>query len=247
MRVFGDIVAHLLFLYVAAISPIRGQNGYRRLQELIAADRSVLIRFYRRSIAQWAVLLPLLCVAVASRSPLYEGLGLDTDSSTAFWIGYVAFAIVLRLVVNRSRMKSPARRARVEANLTRVSAIMPVSPAERRWWAMVSVGAGVGEELLYRSFLMYYFATYAPWLPWAAGLVLSSVIFGLAHLYQGRRGVVSAGALGLFFGLLYRVSGSIIPAMLVHAYVDLQFLMYWRPRPEAAIRAEGAVSAGEAR
>lgn len=245
MRVLGGIVAHLLFLYVAAISPIRGQRGYRRLQQLIAADRSVLIRFYRRSIAQWAVLLPLLCVAVASRSPLYEGLGLDTDSSATFWTGYVAFAIVIRLVVNRSRMKNPARPARIEANLARASAIMPASPAERRWWAVVSVGAGVGEELLYRSFLMYYFGTYSPWLPWPAGLVLSAVIFGLAHLYQGRRGIVNAGALGLLFGLLYRVSGSIIPAMLLHAYVDLQFLMFLRPHPEVARVAEGGASAGE--
>ena len=34
-------------------------------------------------------------------------------------------------------------------------------------------------------------------------LLLSTVCFGTAHLYQGRVGAISAGISGLFFGLLY--------------------------------------------
>ena len=62
-------------------------------------------------------------------------------------------------------------------------------PEDRRalcWGLIVSVFAGVFEEIAYRGYLIAYFGGWQD--QWGA-LAASSVLFGLAHLYQGKRGV----------------------------------------------------------
>jgi membrane protease YdiL (CAAX protease family) len=53
------------------------------------------------------------------------------------------------------------------------------------------------------------------------GLLVSSVIFGLAHAYQGRSGILGTGILGAIFGIVFIVSGSLIPGQLLHTAMDL--------------------------
>ena len=53
------------------------------------------------------------------------------------------------------------------------------------------------------------------------GLLISSIIFGFAHTYQGRNGILGTGVLGAIFGLLFIFSGSLIPGQALHAAMDL--------------------------
>jgi len=52
-------------------------------------------------------------------------------------------------------------------------------------------------------------------------ILTSSVLFGLAHLYQGRAGFVSTMVLGLLFGISRAALGSLIPVIVWHAGVDV--------------------------
>ena len=56
--------------------------------------------------------------------------------------------------------------------------------------------------------------------PWIA-LVSTSLVFGLGHAYQGPGGVLRTGVVGLVMGLLVLSTGSLLPAMLVHAVLDI--------------------------
>ncbi|MEJ7704018.1 MAG: CPBP family intramembrane glutamic endopeptidase [Geodermatophilaceae bacterium] len=51
--------------------------------------------------------------------------------------------------------------------------------------------------------------------------------FGLAHLYQGRGGVVTTSVLGALLTFLYVGTGTLLVPMLVHAAIDLRIL--WVP------------------
>ncbi|WP_307287850.1 CPBP family intramembrane glutamic endopeptidase [Bacillus sp. SORGH_AS_0510] len=51
-------------------------------------------------------------------------------------------------------------------------------------------------------------------------LILSSLLFGLAHTYQGISGVVRTTLIGLWFSIVYIGIGSIIPLIFFHALVD---------------------------
>jgi membrane protease YdiL (CAAX protease family) len=51
----------------------------------------------------------------------------------------------------------------------------------------------------------------------------------LGHLYLGLNGVLRTAIIGLGFGLLFLLSGSLIPCIVVHALMDLQMVYVMRP------------------
>ena len=90
--------------------------------------------------------------------------------------------------------------------------------------AFMWVVAAFGEEFLYRGFFMKRLAgvmgdTNRAWL---ISAVLVSVLFGLAHLYQGLSGVITTGLVGFIFALIfYRNRKNLVLAMLTHGFYDV--------------------------
>lgn len=74
--------------------------------------------------------------------------------------------------------------------------------------AVVWTIAAFGEELLFRGFLTHSLADLPPaekrslW-TWMLALVVSSILFGLGHAYQGPAGMVLTAIIGLLFGLTF--------------------------------------------
>jgi len=58
-------------------------------------------------------------------------------------------------------------------------------------------------------------------LPAWAVVLLSSVLFGLAHSYQGRGGIVMTLLIGLLLGTSRLAYGSLVPAIFWHSAVDV--------------------------
>ena len=69
--------------------------------------------------------------------------------------------------------------------------------------------AAFGEEMVYRGYLMNRFAFLfgENRTGWVLALIVTSVLFGLVHLYQGPSGMISTGFSGLVFGLAYLANG----------------------------------------
>src|SRR5918994_2037338 len=85
---------------------------------------------------------------------------------------------------------------------------------------LVSIFSGVGEEAFFRGALQQEF-----------GLVVASVLFGLAHIGPGRRYLVwTAWAVfaGFVFGLLYEISGGLLAPMLAHSGHNAATLLLWK-------------------
>ena len=51
-------------------------------------------------------------------------------------------------------------------------------------------------------------------------ILSASVLFGLAHTYQGITGVVKTTIVGVLFSILYIGLGSILPIILLHFLLD---------------------------
>lgn len=98
------------------------------------------------------------------------------------------------------------------------------SPALFALWIVVVAwaGAGFGEEVLWRGFLMDRLSA----LPGigsstAVVLVVQAVIFGLFHFYQGIGGIIITGFVGLLFGIVrLQMKGVIWAGVIGHAAVD---------------------------
>lgn len=105
------------------------------------------------------------------------------------------------------------------------SFFLPVTPSERRWFAALCVTAGICEEILFRGFLFHAIRLWPLQLGLTAALLMSSVIFGFNHLYQGLGGVVSTSIAGVLFGLLFLLTANLALAIVLHAAIDLQVLI----------------------
>lgn len=97
--------------------------------------------------------------------------------------------------------------------------LIPRTNRERGMFALLSLAAGVGEEVVFRGYLIAVLGTLFSG-PWTAALV-SSLAFSLLHAYQGGSGIVRSGLLGFLFAAAFILHGSLWPLILVHAAVDL--------------------------
>lgn len=92
--------------------------------------------------------------------------------------------------------------------------------------AFTWITAAFAEEMVFRAYLMNRITdlvgrTYAGW---ASALVVSSVIFGSAHYYQGLTGMINASVIGFLIGALYLYSKrNLWSAILCHGLVDTVF------------------------
>jgi uncharacterized protein len=96
--------------------------------------------------------------------------------------------------------------------------ILPQSPKELPPYLCLALSAGLCEEFLYRGFVMAALSR-AGLSAWQAVLI-SSVLFGLAHLYQGRGGFVGTMVLGGVFGTARIAYDSLVPVMTWHFAID---------------------------
>jgi membrane protease YdiL (CAAX protease family) len=211
----------LIFLVLAVIIPLRGRM---RLKQLLAKPRVETrerISLYFSTIAfQW------IAVGIAGWRAWAHGytridLGLSTGpnlyrSVIAGVLGTVILAGLHWMNFRRMGQLHDKLPIRVRAMATR---ILPQSVQERIPFLGLAITAGCCEEFLYRGFAMAAFSRAG--FPIWASVVVSSVLFGAAHLYQGRGGLIGTGILGLLFGAFRAFTGSIIPVAAWHAAVDI--------------------------
>lgn len=90
---------------------------------------------------------------------------------------------------------------------------------ERAWWIVISVLAGVGEEITWRGVQTVVLHSLVG--NYALAVLISSVMFGAMHAYYGWRSAVLIGVEGLGLGGVVWLSGSLYVAMVVHVAHDL--------------------------
>jgi membrane protease YdiL (CAAX protease family) len=187
------------------------------------------LRIYRHSLlALWLAVAAALAVE-KGRQPLQVFAGPWVDAHRGWFdaaIAIACFLLLLTLAQGAWHASSAARRKAIEPAFAKLAFLLPVSRRERRWWMLLSLSAGIGEELLHRGYLFHFIdgklGTAPAWL-------LGALAFGLAHLYQGWRGVVVTTGMGLLFGLLAIGTGNLALPIVAHVLIDLQVLWMYRP------------------
>ncbi|MEV4175961.1 CPBP family intramembrane glutamic endopeptidase [Nonomuraea sp. NPDC049709] len=91
------------------------------------------------------------------------------------------------------------------------------------WWQvpvllLAAAQNGVLEEVLVAGYLLHRLGQ-AGWSPWKA-VVVSSLLRGAYHLYQGFGGFVGNVVMGLVFGRLYQRWGRAMPLVVAHTLID---------------------------
>lgn len=247
------VVLALASLVLVLREPIAGKRAFARFLAAEASEgEPARLRHYRSWTLQGcasAVLTVVLVLALpgvglsdlGARWPSWpRGDSVASSAVTGMIAGMllavVGVAVVLLVRKGRSRRTSgdaPAMPAAAEApareprgQMVAVLPMLPRTTAGRRGWAMLSLSAGVTEEITYRGLLLLTLAVVLPsGTPAGALVAVTAVLFGLAHWYQGWTGVVSTGVFGALMAGLFLVTGSLLLPMVLHTIVDLRALM----------------------
>jgi uncharacterized protein len=210
----------LILFVLAVLIPWRGRA---RLQHLLAqpsiGTKEKLVLYGSTIAFQWVMLGVVVWRALArGLTPSDLGLGKSLDGGLLAWSVLGAVAVGTFQWFNLRRL---GRMSGAVPDLMRKLSerLLPQKRIESAPYAALAVTAGVCEEFVYRGFVMA--ALGRTGLAMWAVLTVSSVLFGLAHAYQGRSGIAGTTLMGLVFGSARLVTASLAPPTVWHAAVDL--------------------------
>lgn len=215
----------LLFACLAVVFPVWGffQGAHLKRSQSVHA----------RTRAYWQT-LAALCAAAAAAVALAgfrnvvtivapPGLVLSPDIVAPLLVGLtvgIAVPIVLLKIRPRSAAATP-----VAKQLTGLQWFLPITPGQRNLWVLLSITAGVCEEVLFRGFSLHYLLALPVNMPLLAAILIASFVFSLSHLYQGVAGVIGTAFLSVLLALLFVLTGNLATPIAIHTLVDLRVLL----------------------
>lgn len=233
------LAAVVVAAYLVVGEPVVGQVLHRRFEGRLRTDPGARRSFYRRLLVlEWGLAVLALVVWLAAPGVDAAAVGLRWPQDTPGPLAAVLIVVVLLFVVASTRqlragaLLETARSARrpgegrhAEPPGHSTLALLPRTDRERRLFTVVGLTAGVCEEWLYRGFFLAVVAATVGGAPTAVLVAIAAVAFGLAHAYQGRAGIITTGVLGGVMAVLYLDTGSLLLPVLLHALIDLRFLL----------------------
>ncbi|HEY4711048.1 MAG TPA: type II CAAX endopeptidase family protein [Candidatus Acidoferrales bacterium] len=211
----------LILTFFAVAVPLLGRRRIRQLTRMPETTKRDRLRVYASTVAfQWFAVVVVLWRTTAHRIQLERlGIGLPRPALTAV----VSIALAALVLANQlfSLRRLATHPAEAKGALPQLAMkIFPQDSAERLAFFAVVITVAVCEELIFRGFIQRVFED------WSGGLVLAGIlgsagIFAVAHLYQGRRGLITTFVVGLLFAAIRAWTGSLLAPLIAHFVADI--------------------------
>ncbi|HEX2328606.1 MAG TPA: type II CAAX endopeptidase family protein [Candidatus Angelobacter sp.] len=153
---------------------------------------------------------------IGGRWDSFESFLLDVAIAAIFFVAAQAILVGLRMALGVLDLHNTSQQiAQIKKTL---GPLIPKTGIEVTAFIVLSVFAGLFEEIIFRGYLQRQFAAMGKnaW----AGIIGSAVIFGLGHGYQGNRMMIVIAVYGALFGILVHMRKSLRPGMMAHAFQD---------------------------
>jgi uncharacterized protein len=218
------VIDHVLAVFLSVLYPVWDYFDTRELRR--GSTASARVQYYRKTTlyewiaagaAWWAVGPKILSLQLAPTGISWLPVALVRWTASVLTILFFCAVLAPQF----QALRSPGVRQKVLKQTSHLTFFLPRTDSEFLWYGVLSVTAGICEELLYRGFLLRYLAL-VPWhLPMLAAVLIAAFAFGLAHLYQGISGLISTGIGGLLFAGLFLGTGTLVVPIVFHAALDL--------------------------
>jgi membrane protease YdiL (CAAX protease family) len=213
-----DFALILAILGIAV--PLLGRRRVCFLLALPDTTKSDRLSLYASTIAfQWFV--AFLIFWRTSRHairPQQLGLSSNLRPITITILVVLSAAIFVIQLLSLHRLSSD-RDALISETAQVALKIFPRDGAERITFFALVATVAICEEFIYRGFVQYAFQDWSH--SFLIGIVGSAVFFSIAHLYQGRRGLISTFGVGVIFAGVRTWTGTLVPAIVAHFVADL--------------------------
>jgi membrane protease YdiL (CAAX protease family) len=229
----------LILIFFAVAVPLLGLRRIRNLMRMPETTKRNRLALYASTVAfQWFAFAVILWRVKAHRiSPSDLGLAMPRPGLTAIvTILLSVFVLAYQLASLRTISAHPEL---VRGMLPQIALkIFPQDSTERTAFFGVVITVAICEEWIYRGFAQQVFQDSASGMI-LAGVAGSAVMFALAHLYQGPRGVVTTLIVGVLFSVVRAWTGSLAAPLVAHFITDMVagFLAPPRFRRALAIQA----------
>lgn len=219
---------YLLALLLILVLPVRSLKHSLRPKP----SGLTLIQKYGITILYVSALLSLLAYIWISRSlPLAE-LGLDIPLSSGGQAGMVMLCVLVivasvsQLIWLRKAKKGNSPQPRKQPDM---SESLPSSRSELAVFLLMGVLLGIGWELLYRGFLLWFLV---PETGIVVAVVIAALAYGIAHGFKTRGQFIGSIISAFLFTIAFALSGSLWWLMIIHALLPVVMgIAYYRSAP----------------
>ena len=232
----------IILIFIGAVVPLVGRWRVACILRGPETSQNDRLRLYASTIAfQW-----LLTAVIAWRTGAH-GLGdrsLGLAAARPGFIAVISTGLVALVLANQivSLRLIGKRPEEFHSKLAQMALrIFPQDNLERLVFVGVVATVAICEEFIYRGFAQGLFTGLFE--SSLAGILISAGMFSLAHLYQGKRGLIATFVVGLIFAVARTVTGSLIPGVAAHFAVDFVAGFLFPSRLRAAIAAEASQEA----
>jgi membrane protease YdiL (CAAX protease family) len=211
----------LILIFFATAVPLLGRRRVRQLMRMSETTKRDRLSLYASTVAfQWLAAAVVLWRAYAHRIIFARlGLAIPNPALTLVVSTVLAALVLANQLVSLRRLATHPPDA--QGLLPQIALkIFPQDSAERLAFFAVVVTVAICEELIFRGFVQRVFED------WSGGFVIagiagSAAMFAVAHLYQGRRGVITTLVVGLLFSLVRAWTGSLLAPLVAHFVADI--------------------------
>ncbi len=212
------LLDYFLVFFAVFVMPVMSAWAGRQLKRR-RPGQSLVTRYGWMILRGWIVVAAVILVWAVLGRP-FADLGLSPTLNLWDKAGLALTAIGLALLplqlASLSRL-SPDKLAQATKTIDRMK-ITPATRGELAAFIPLTLTAGVWEELLYRGFLIWFLT---PLTGIIGAVILSALIFGAGHIYQGLIRVGITAGIGLVFAVLFVLSGTLWWLMAAHAVIDI--------------------------
>ncbi|WP_108669999.1 CPBP family intramembrane glutamic endopeptidase [Peribacillus acanthi] len=212
----------LIFIFVAFIFPIIDYFWDKRIKQDLKNHNKIktysLIMLY-----QWTV-VALIFLGFYLKGISFKELGfVSTYEDLSNFLGFLAGILVSVFFFLGIYLLIPFGRKKILQQYEAIEVLLPNGWKERLLFAGVAVTAGFCEEVIFRGFMFYYLDQLNWNLSLIAIAIITSILFGLAHGYQGWKNIIFTGLVGFAMARLYMQYESIWIPIILHIVIDLRF------------------------
>lgn len=211
----------LILIFLAVAVPLLGRRRIRQLMAVAQTTKKDRLVLYASTCAfQWFAAVVIFWRARVHGITLSQ-LGVAIPN----FLLVAAVALVLSALLFANQIfglrKLATRPAEIRGAVPQLALkIFPQDNLERGAFFALVATVAVCEEFIYRGFVQLVFENWSGGIA-IAGVLGSAAMFGLAHLYQGRRGLISTFVIGLLFSGIRFGTGSLVAPLVPHFVADL--------------------------
>lgn len=167
----------------------------------------LLVGFTDLTFENIGLCIPTINTETLGKAVTYIGFG-----TSLFYFSILVFTIIVFQFSSKKVKSNLGNQKTQELRKLSYSNRFPVTKIEKNLWNLVSLTAGITEEIIYRGFVIFAISYLFPNLSIWFVLLVASLIFGWGHKYQGIiNGVLRTTGIGFLFSIVFIGLGSIWP------------------------------------